>query len=100
MIEDGELTSEKSTQPIDAAKDTINSEIHLSESLRESMRNNMTHLPTQEEQGKSGVGRRNEFFRIFLMLVLLGVVVWWLYYGGFSSLTNGTSSILNDLMRK
>lgn len=100
MIEDEELTSEKSVPPVDAAKDKINSEIHLSESLRESMRNNMTHLPMQEEQGKSGVGRRNEFFRIFLMLVLLGVVVWWLYYGGFSLLTNGTSSILNDLMRK
>ena len=44
------------------------------------MLQNMRHLSQQEEKGISGRGRINEILKILLVLLVLGVLVWFLYY--------------------
>ncbi|KXB35946.1 hypothetical protein HMPREF1869_00840 [Bacteroidales bacterium KA00251] len=48
--------------------------------MHSAFRHGMSHLPAQESKGKAGSGRRDEFFRLIIMLVLLGLVVWFLYF--------------------
>lgn len=52
----------------------------FSEEFRASMLQNMSHLNQQEQKGISGSGRINEILKILVVLLVLGVVVWYLYY--------------------
>ncbi len=52
----------------------------FSEEFRASMLQNMSHLSQQEQKGISGSGRINEILKILVVLLVLGVVVWYLYY--------------------
>ena len=78
LIEDGELPGQNK-QKLNP-KEVAEAEERFAEELRDTMRNSMTHLPKQEEKGKSGTGRWSEFLRILLMLLLLGLIIWLLYY--------------------
>jgi hypothetical protein len=52
----------------------------FADELHSSMLQNMRHLSQQEEKGISGRGRINEILKILLVLLVLGVLVWFLYY--------------------
>ena len=52
----------------------------FADELPSSMLQNMRHLSQQEEKGISGRGRINEILKILLVLLVLGVLVWFLYY--------------------
>lgn len=53
---------------------------HFADELHSSMLQNMRHLSQQEEKGISGSGRLNEVLKILVVLLVLGVLVWFLYY--------------------
>lgn len=81
LIGKGELepTSEdierRNKQNIDGdTEDAVRSKIHRS------LRHTMSHLPAQEKKGKAGANRKDEFFRIVVMLILIALVVWYLYF--------------------
>ena len=65
------------------AKKKVQAEEHrtqFADELHSSMLQNMRHLSQQEEKGISGRGRINEILKILLVLLVLGVLVWFLYY--------------------
>lgn len=82
MIENGELeaTPEDLQRIKEQEKEGILFDEHIRDKMHKSFRREMTHLTRQESRGKAGSGRKDEFFRIILLLVLLGIVVWFLYF--------------------
>ncbi|MDO4723038.1 MAG: hypothetical protein Q4A57_07315 [Porphyromonas circumdentaria] len=52
----------------------------FAEELHSSLTQNMSHLSRQEERGISGMNRWNEILKILVLLLLLGVVIWYLFY--------------------
>ncbi len=77
MIQDGELdVSSIEEEHLD--KHSVSQE--FAEELHNNLIQNMSHLSQQEDKGLSGMNRWNEIFRILIMFLLIGGVVWFLFY--------------------
>ncbi len=76
MILNGELDTTKSK----VESNVPHSNNDFSEELHSSLLQNMTHLSKQEEKGISGKDRWNEIFRIIITLLVLGGLIWFLFY--------------------
>lgn len=81
LIDQGELeATEEDLKRREKQQESQRAEERIRDKMHSAFRHGMSHLPAQESKGKAGSGRRDEFFRLIIMLVLLGLVVWFLYF--------------------
>ncbi len=82
MIRSGELLPEEEDTPSHSEQEESNIERkeRFAQEIHQAMTQNMSHLTRQEERGISGVNRWNEILKILVVLLLLGVLIWFLFY--------------------
>lgn len=82
MIRNGELPPDEEETDVTEMdeEDTSARKERFAEEIHDALTQNMTHLSRQEEKGISGLNRWNEVLKILVVLLLLGVLIWYLFY--------------------